>query len=61
MGHVRSWLPADVQPVLASLAVEGAKLGLGVVAEPVDQEWGERVASVAAPDGYVVHIGAPTG
>jgi lactoylglutathione lyase len=31
-----------------------------VVAEPSDQPWGERVASVADPDGYVVHVGAPT-
>jgi lactoylglutathione lyase len=34
--------------------------GVRVVAEPADQPWGERVASVADPDGYVVHIGAPT-
>jgi lactoylglutathione lyase len=33
--------------------------GVTVVAEPGDQSWGERVASVADPDGYVVHIGAP--
>ena len=29
-----------------------------VVAEPTDQPWGERVASVADPDGHVVHLGA---
>ena len=45
-----------------SLAVEGGKLGLassGVVAEPAEQPSGERVASVADPDGYTVHLGAP--
>jgi len=35
--------------------------GVPVVAEPADQPWGERVASVADPDGYVIHIGAPSG
>jgi lactoylglutathione lyase len=34
--------------------------GVPVVAEPADQSWGERVASVSDPDGYVVHIGAPS-
>ena len=29
------------------------------MAAPADQPWGERVASVADPDGYVVHLGAP--
>jgi uncharacterized glyoxalase superfamily protein PhnB len=29
-----------------------------VIAEPADQPWGERLASVADPDGYVVHLGA---
>jgi uncharacterized glyoxalase superfamily protein PhnB len=28
------------------------------VAPPADQPWGERLASVADPDGYVVHVGA---
>jgi lactoylglutathione lyase len=35
--------------------------GVPVVAEPADQPWGERVASVRDPDGYTVHIGAPAG
>ena len=35
-------------------AAEGAR----VVAPPADQPWGERLASVADPDGYVVHVGA---
>jgi len=30
--------------------------GVRVVAEPTDQPWGERVASVADPDGYTVHL-----
>jgi lactoylglutathione lyase len=32
--------------------------GVRVIAEPADQAWGERLASVADPDGYTVHIGA---
>ena len=32
-----------------------------VVREPEDQPWGERQATVADPDGYPIHIGAPTG
>jgi lactoylglutathione lyase len=31
-----------------------------IVAEPADQPWGERVASVADPDGYTVHLGMPS-
>jgi lactoylglutathione lyase len=30
-----------------------------VLAEPADQPWGERLASVSDPDGYTIHIGAP--
>jgi uncharacterized glyoxalase superfamily protein PhnB len=30
-----------------------------VIAEPADQTFGERVASLADPDGYVIHIGTP--
>ncbi len=33
--------------------------GVLVVAEPADQPWGERVASVADPDAFIIHIGAP--
>ena len=41
-------------------AVDGLReAGVRVVDEPADQPWGERVAGVADPDGYVVHIGAP--
>jgi lactoylglutathione lyase len=32
--------------------------GVEVVAEPEDKPWGERVVSVADPDGYTIHIGA---
>ena len=50
------WLYADdVDAVVAHLRQAGVR----VVAEPTDQPWGERVASVADPDGYTVHIGAP--
>jgi lactoylglutathione lyase len=50
------WLYTDdVDSAVADLRTAG----VAVVAEPSDQPWGERVASVADPDGYVVHIGAP--
>jgi lactoylglutathione lyase len=49
------WLYADdVDAAVTHLREAGVR----VVAEPVDQPWGERVASVADPDGYTVHIGA---
>jgi len=49
------WLYADdVDAAVAHLREAGVR----VVAEPADQPWGERVASVADPDGYTVHIGA---
>ena len=52
------WLSADdVDAAVAELREAGVR----VVAEPADQPWGERVASVADPDGYVVHLGAPSG
>lgn len=35
--------------------------GVRIVDEPSVRPWGERVASVADPDGYLVHIGAPAG
>lgn len=51
------WLYADdVDAAVAELQEAGVR----VIAEPADQPWGERVASVADPDGYLVHIGAPT-
>jgi len=45
----------DVDALFAELEAAGAP----VVAAPADQPWGERVASVVDPDGYVVHLGAP--
>jgi lactoylglutathione lyase len=57
-GSTAIWLYTDdVDTAVSDL--RGA--GVQVVAEPADQPWGERVASVADPDGYVVHIGAPAG
>jgi lactoylglutathione lyase len=49
------WLYTDdVDAAVAHLR----EAGVPVLAEPADQPWGERVASVADPDGYTVHIGA---
>jgi lactoylglutathione lyase len=47
----------DVDDAVARLREAGVR----VVAEPADQPWGERVASVADPDGFTVHIGAQSG
>jgi len=49
------WLYTDDVDVAVARLQEA---GVPVVAQPVDQPWGERVASVADPDGYTVHIGA---
>jgi lactoylglutathione lyase len=55
-GSTAIWLYTDdVDAALRRLRDAGAP----VLAEPADQPWGERVASVADPDGYVVHMGAP--
>ncbi len=52
------WLYADdVDAAVSDLREAGVR----VVAEPADQPWGERVASVSDPDGYTVHLGAPSG
>jgi lactoylglutathione lyase len=49
------WLYADdVDDAVTRLREAGVR----VIAEPADQPWGERVASVADPDGFSVHIGA---
>jgi lactoylglutathione lyase len=49
------WVYADdVDDAVAVLREAGVR----VTAEPADQPWGERVASVADPDGFTVHIGA---
>ncbi len=31
--------------------------GVPVVADPADTDWGERMATVADPDGHLVHLG----
>jgi len=49
------WLYADDVDIAVT---ELRDAGVRVVAEPTDQPWGERVASVADPDGYTVHLGA---
>ena len=43
----------DVDAMFAALTAAGAP----PEAEPMNQPWGERVASVRDPDGNVVHIG----
>jgi uncharacterized glyoxalase superfamily protein PhnB len=44
----------DVDATVEALQRSGAS----VVAEPEDQPWGERVASVRDPAGNLVHVGA---
>ena len=54
-GSTSIWLYTDdVDDAVADLRAAGVE----VVAEPEGQPWGERVASGADPDGFVVHIGA---
>jgi lactoylglutathione lyase len=54
-GSVATWLYCDdVDAAFAELTEAGAS----AVAEPADQPWGERLASVADPDGYTIHLGA---
>ena len=49
------WLYTDdVDGAVARLRRAGAN----VVREPADMEWGERMATVADPDGVLVHIGS---
>jgi lactoylglutathione lyase len=43
----------------AAAVADLRQAGVRIVAEPIDQPWGERVASIADPDGYVVHVGSP--
>ena len=53
-GEPAYWLYVDdVDAAIASLRDAGAE----VVAEPVDQPWGERTASVRDPAGTLVHLG----
>jgi len=57
-GSTAIWLYTDdVDAAVGELEAAGVP----VVAAPADQPWGERVASVSDPDGYVVHLGAPAG
>ncbi|HTE61011.1 MAG TPA: VOC family protein [Solirubrobacteraceae bacterium] len=44
----------DVDAALEALRASGAP----VVAEPVDQPWGERVAQTRDPEGNLVYLGA---
>ena len=46
----------DVDASFGALHSDGAP----IVAEPRNEPWGERVASVRDPDGNVVHLGAPS-
>jgi lactoylglutathione lyase len=46
----------DVDETVGAMRAAGAP----VVAEPVDQPWGERVAQVRDPDGHLVHLGTRT-
>ena len=57
-GSTSLWLYTDdVDAVMGDLRSAGS----ATTATPADQPWGERVGSVADPDGYVVHLGAPSG
>ena len=57
-GSTAIWVYTDdVDAAVAVLRDAGVRL----VSEPADQPWGERAASVADPDGYTIHIGAPAG
>jgi lactoylglutathione lyase len=50
------WLYTDdVDAAVGELREAGTR----VISEPADQPWGERIASVADPDGYTIHLGAP--
>jgi lactoylglutathione lyase len=51
---VAIWLYTDEVDAAVSDLREA---GVEVIAEPEDKPWGERVASVADPDGYTIHIG----
>lgn len=50
------WFDVDDLDVAFQRAVEA---GAGTVAEPALMPWGERVAQVRDPDGFVVNLGAP--
>jgi uncharacterized glyoxalase superfamily protein PhnB len=53
-GRVALWLYCDnVDAEIARLRDAGVE----IVKEPEDQEWGERMAAVADPDGNEIYIG----
>jgi lactoylglutathione lyase len=57
-GRAALWLYCDdVDAEIASLRAAGVE----VVQEPVDEEWGERMATVADPDGNAIYIGQRMG
>ena len=53
-GRVALWLYCDdVDAEIAALR----EAGVEIVKEPADTEWGERMATVADPDGNEIYIG----
>jgi lactoylglutathione lyase len=55
VGRVDLWLYTDdVDREVERLRESGGK----IVAEPADREWGERMATVADPDGNLLHLGS---
>ncbi len=53
--HVAQWVYVDdVDRVVSEMRNHGAE----IVAEPHDEPWGERVATVRDPAGTLVHLGA---
>jgi lactoylglutathione lyase len=55
VGRVDLWLYTDDVDGEIDRLLEG---GGTVVDEPADREWGERMATVADPDGNRLHIGS---
>jgi lactoylglutathione lyase len=55
VGRVDLWLYTDdVDREVERLRESGRK----VIDEPADREWGERMATVADPDGNLLHLGS---
>jgi catechol 2,3-dioxygenase-like lactoylglutathione lyase family enzyme len=53
-GRTAFWLYTDdVDREIERLRADGVR----IVAEPVDTEWGERMATISDPEGNVIHIG----
>lgn len=53
------WLDVDVDDVDAAYR-QALDAGATSIAEPTLMPWGERVAQVRDPGGFVVHLGAET-